>query len=674
MSAPAAVTRLDDYPLSRRALLWLLAAQGLVVLPFLLHGPAWVAPMSLGLLGLRAVSLQYDLRLPSRWLLFTMLAVTVVAVVAQFGTLFGRDAGTALLLLLLGLKQFETRALRDAMIGVFLGYLALAALFLFSQSIPTALYALGTGVLLAATLSALNPGSSEAPIGTSLRLALRLIVQSLPIVAILFLLFPRIQGPLWKTPVDEVSGQTGLSGEMSPGEISRLISSKRPAFRVTFEGPIPQEPDRYWRGPVLWDFDGRTWRMSRALVQETAEVPRQHLQRPVDYTVTMEPHRRRWVFPLDLPGRAPMNMRLTGDFQLRVHEPIREVRQYTLRSYLGRSFGTELTGLERQRALALPTRFAQRAQALGRSWRTELESEAAVVRRALEYFGQEPFFYTVEPPALRIDPVDEFLFESRQGFCEHYAGSFVVLMRAAGIPARVVTGYQGGEYNPLGDYLLVRQADAHAWAEVWLRGRGWLRIDPTAAVSPDRVDLGIEAALSELDRFPLALRSAVLSDWLRGARLAWDSVNYHWNEWVLAYGPEKQRRLMERLGWHGSNALALVATLTLATLLAMIGYLAVRLWRARAVREEPAVRLYGRFCYRLARIGLGRRPSEGPLDYARRVTRERPDLAHEVEPIVQLYTRMRYAGSGPGGLPRLKALIAAFRPRPPRKGKPAVAG
>lgn len=674
MSQPAAFCRLDDYPLTRRALLWLLVAQCLAVAPFMLHTPAWIATSTLALLGLRVVLLHWEVPLPSRWLLVTLLGIASFGVLAQFGTLVGRDAGSALLLLLLGLKQFETRAIRDAVIGALLGFLVIAALFLFDQSIPIVVYALGTGVVLAAALSALNPGSGELRIAPNLKLAIRLLLQSLPVVFVLFVLFPRIEGPLWHTPVEEASGQTGLSDEMSPGRISRLIQSTRTAFRVSFDGPIPPESQRYWRGPVLWDFDGRTWRMPSSMIARRPGPVPENLQRPVDYTVTLEPHGRSWIFPLDLPALTPSNTRLTGDFQLRSREPIREVRQFRLRSYLDYTLGAKLSALERQLGLRLPPRYAPRTQQLGRAWRAELESDFAVVRRALDFYAQNPFFYTLNPPALQVDPVDEFLFETRRGFCEHYASSFVVLMRAAGIPARVVTGYQGGEYNPLGDYLLVRQADAHAWAEVWVQGRGWLRIDPTAAVSPNRIDVGIEAALSGLGELPVTLRSGFASEWLRSARLAWDSVNFYWNEWVLAFGPERQRRLMERLGWPDPNALTLVLTL-IATILAIsLGYAAFGLLRGRIIREEPIVREYRRFCARLGRVGLERRPDEGPLAFCRRIRLQRPDLASEVEPISKLYVEMRYAGAIPADLGRLRDLVACFHPSKAPKRKPAEAG
>lgn len=671
MIASPDITRLDDFPLERRPLLWLLASQALAVAPFMLHGPVWVPLSCLATLALRAIILQRGLRLPPRWLLVAILGLATAAVLAEFGTLIGRDAGTALLILLLGLKQFETRALRDAVVGVMLGYLALAALFLFTQSIPITLYALGCAALLTAALAALNPGSGTRGLRSELGLALRLALHSLPFVLALFLLFPRIEGPLWRTPMDEASGRTGLSDEMSPGEISNLIRSTRTAFRVSFEGPIPVEAQRYWRGPVLWSFDGRTWRMPERLIERLPRNSPDSLQGPVDYTVTLEPHGRRWVFPLDLPAQAPSGLRLTADYQLRVREPIREVRQFRLRSYIDYELAADLHPRERELALQLPPGHAPGARELGRSWRAALRSDSAIVRRALEHFAQNPFSYTLSPRALHDDPVDQFLFETREGFCEHYAGAFVVLMRAAGIPARVVTGYQGGEYNPMGDYLLVRQADAHAWAEVWLRGSGWLRVDPTAAVSPDRIDLGIEAALSGQAELPVALGSGRVGDWLRGLRLAWDSVNFYWNDWVLAYGPERQRRLLEYLGWRHLDAMALIATLIGVVLLLGLAYTGFELWRRRVPAPEPSLRLYRRFCARLARIGLRRHPWEGPLDFARRVGGRRPDLSAQIQTITKLYARLRYGSGDTETLERLTALVRDFRP--PKK-EPAEAG
>jgi transglutaminase-like putative cysteine protease len=429
------------------------------------------------------------------------------------------------------------------------------------------------------------------------------------------------------------------------------------AFRAEFQGKPPPQQQRYWRGPVFWHYDGRTWRPgneAQALAMENLE----QVAERVNYSVTLEPHNRRWLFMLDLPATTPANAMLTHDYQLLARQPVRSRLRYAASSYLDYRLQAVLTDAMRARALQLPQDSNPQTRALGTRWRTETPEATEIARRALDMFRREPFVYTLTPPLLGEDSVDQFLFTTRRGFCEHYAGSFVFLMRAAGVPARVVTGYQGGEFNPAGNYVLVTQADAHAWAEIWLEDRGWVRIDPTAAVSPQRIELSMAAALPAGEPVPIMMRGDYA--WLRKLYLNWDALNNHWNQWVLGYNQQRQMELLARLtgsilSWQDMAA-ALMATA--GTLMLTV---AAFLLRGRALRD-PLRREWARFQRKLERHGVAPATGEGPLDYARRASGALPAHGAAIRSIAVEYARLRY-GAPPeaSGLARLTRDIRNFR-------------
>ena len=574
---------------------------------------------------------------------------------AAYGTLLGRSAGVALLVILGGMKLIETRRLRDALVVCFLGYFLVITNFLYSQTILTGAFMFAAAIATTATLVSLCVPPGELPAIRRARLGASMLVQALPVMLVLFVLFPRVSAPLWGLPKDAHSGRTGLSETMRPGAISALSQSNAVAFRAVFDGPIPPPHQQYWRGPVLWHTDGFTWRAgqrrrSHRPVYVSIEGD------PVDYVVILEPHQRRWLVALDIPATIPRGGQMTSDLQLKSVSPIRERMQYRVRSYPH----YRLRHRPREqliKGLALPDGRHPRALALGEQWRLELDDDAAIVERALDLFRRQPFFYTLSPPLMQTDPVDEFLFDVRRGFCENYASAFTVLMRAAGIPARVVTGYQGGEINPLGDYLLVRQRDAHAWAEVWLDERGWVRVDPTAAVAPERIERGIDAAIPPtLGPAALGIRpSEPVQRLWRRVRQSWDAANMRWNQWVLGYSAERQYALLARLGIDADNypVVALLVFVSIGTLLcAVAGWL---VW-TRGPAVDPALRTYRRLCRKLSRRGVTRVPSEGPLDLARRVRLARPELVEAVDRAIALYVTLRYARAT-GDLARFRRAV-----------------
>lgn len=653
---------------AKQTLLWLMGALLLVVLPHATRVPPWVISFFLVLLGWRYLIATRQWRIPPRWLR-ALLAVAGIAVVySNYGTLAGRDAGVALLLTLLGIKLIEMATHRDVYVTVLIAYFLVITHFLYSQTILMAVYMCGVVVVITATLIDLNRFGHDGPAvpRQNLRFALSILLQAVPFMLVLFVLFPRLGGPLWGLPQDAFGRTSGLSDEMSPGDITQLILSDDVAFRVKFDGPVPTAAERYWRGPVLWHTDGRRWRATPPNQPAVYDPPEVELKgAPLTYTVTLEAHKRRWLYALDLPVTAPARTVRTADFQLHASDEVKQRARYQVTSHTAYTMHS-LSAAERERALQLPLMVNPRTRDMAQRWR-EHHQPAGVVAQALRHFGGEDFTYTLTPPALATaDPIDQFLFSTRQGFCEHYSSAFVFLMRAAGVPARIVTGYQGGELNPVGEYLIVRQRDAHAWAEVWLDGVGWLRIDPTSAVAPERILRSIQVARGREGaavQFELegseGLRAVV-----ERLRQGWDSINNGWNQWVLNYTQTQQEQLLKGLGLGINSWKGMITAMAVALVILIAVIAAIVLWRDYRP-QDAETRLWRRFCRKLARKGMARGPAEGPLDYAQRVSALRPDLHSAVRHIADLYVALRYAPPQPhrdNELRQLRQAIARFSP------------
>ncbi|HEY6242286.1 MAG TPA: DUF3488 and transglutaminase-like domain-containing protein [Burkholderiales bacterium] len=633
----------------------LVAGAALAVAPHTLWLPFWVNVTAAVLLSWRGhISLRAG-ALPARWLLTLLTLTGAAGVYLSYRTIMGRDPGVTLLVLLMFLKLLETRAVRDVFVVAFLSYFVALANFFYSQSIPTAVLMLFTVFVITSALVGFS--APQRPLVDDLKTAGRMLAQAGPVMLLLFFLFPRVQGPLWGVPQDAYSAVTGLSETMSPGSISGLSVSDAIAFRVKFEGAPPPRAGLYWRGPVMSDFDGLTWRVGLPQLRRDIRVEPGG-GAPADYEVTLEPHNRNWMFALEMPTRIPPTARLTTEYLVISLTPIRSRIRYEMRSSpQSRTVGGD-NPEDLAIALRLPRGFNPRSRALAREWRESLRDDPAIVRRAIEFYRGSRFEYTLQPPTLNRNPVDEFLFDTKQGFCEHFASSFVFLMRAAGVPARVVTGYQGGDTNPVDGYVVVRQADAHAWAEVWLAGTGWTRVDPTAAAVPMRVELGITAAAPKGAELPLLMRTNL--GWLKSMRNNWEALTNQWNQWVLGYNPERQREMLSWLGMQPSWQ-----TMTVMLFWSVAGtLLLIALWLLRGIRREDAVqRAWLRFCDKLARKGLARTGAEGPLDYAGRVAAQLPVRGDSVRAIAELYVDQRYGRRADrDSIGRLEHLVREFRP------------
>jgi transglutaminase-like putative cysteine protease len=482
----------------------------------------------------------------------------------------------------------------------------------------------------------------------------KMFLQALPLAVLLFLFFPRLPGQFWAVPPRE-KALTGLSEEMTPGDVSELSLSSAIAFRVRFEGEPPPARERYWRGPVLHQFDGRTWRRAGTPFTPQDVVSSGPTYR---YRISLEPQERNWIFPLDMvTGWDRDRAFRTGDFQLYARQAqIAVLTSFELESTPGYITTTELRRDLRYWDTNIPQNRNQRTIALAREMRERAGSDEAFIQSVLTKFGSEEFYYTLQPPALELNAVDDFLFNTKRGFCEHFASAFTVMARAAGIPARIVTGYQGGEFNPMGGYFIVRQSDAHAWSEVWLEGRGWQRIDPTAAIAPERIERGLDAALSENEDVPgRALRNNTV---LAKIRLAWDAANTFWNDEVVQFGEAQQRWLLEKFNIEDARWEYLGVGMVLA-LLGFFGALSAYLaWKFRPRARDPIAHVYEQLCRKLAKLGLPRLAHEGPSDYVARVARSRPDLAAQLAEVRTIYVNLRY---GPAPLAtqfsRLKFLV-----------------
>lgn len=642
-------------PLTQPHVLWLCAAATGAFLPLTPWLPWWLSAISILALFWRGFLLWRHFKLPPLWIINLMAVLGAIGVGLHYRTIFGKDAGVALLALFLALKLFETRTSRDAYAVVFLGYFLVLSQFFYSQSIPVALTAVATVIVLTATLVALN--RDQAPPRAALRQAAVMVAQAIPFMLVLFVLFPRISGPLWGLPQDSGRSKSGLSDTLTAGSISQLTLSDAIAFRVRFAQRMPPRDALYWRGPVMTRFDGRTWSIARPIIG--TEFPYAFKGSAVSYEVTLEPHQQYWLFALELPGKLPQDSMIGSDYQLLARKPVRQRMRYGITSYPSIRAGTAESDRVLDEALVLPAGFNPQARLLGKELQSRHKSALAIATAMLLHYRNEPFTYTLSPPPLGKNDVDEFLFNTRRGFCEHFAASFVFVMRAAGIPARIVTGYQGGEINPVDGYLEVRQLDAHAWAEIWISGEGWHRFDPTAAIAPNRVEQNLAAAVPADDRLPLLMRGDY--PWLRDLRYRLDAMVNGWNQWVLGYDTKRQKDLLQYLGMRSSDWQSMGAMLMLGcgTLMLALTAWTLRQWQ----RPDPVRREWLRFQSKLARCGVKPRSWEGPRDYGRRAGTALPDHAATIAEIESLYETLRYRRDQPANaFGKFRNLITTFTP------------
>lgn len=637
-------------PREKADILLLLLAAAMVLVPHALHLPPWLSAAVAAPLLWRAVITVRGQQQPPLRVLLPLALPGISGVYLSYGTLLGRDPGVAMLALLLSLKSLEMHGRRDIFVFVFLSFFLLLASFFHAQGIAAAVWMLATVVMLLAGLLSSQYGATQAPLWQRLRLLGQMLAIVIPLSVLLFFAVPRLSGPLWGASHAGEQARTGLSDSMSPGAIASLALSSEVVLTARFSTPLPPQDHLYWRGLVLNDFDGSSWtRGADPAGEGKTDVVLDGARS--DYAVTLQPSGQRRILALDLPRSIE---RLAGNpylvspaLEVSTVRPIDAPVRYRASSSMGYQLQTKLPAAQQQRWLQLPAGFNPRSLAWARQLRgsgpQQLPPEAAI-DAVLAFFRQAPFRYTLQPPLLGRDSVDDFLFHTQAGFCEHYAGSFTVLMRAMGIPARVVTGYQGGERHVDGS-LTLRQSDAHAWSEVWLAGRGWVRIDPTSAVAPLRTERNLDAALP-----PTApgWRSLIGLDGNSGGtvdawRSQWQQVEQGWKSWVLDYTPQRQRDALAAARSLSPTSIALACGL-LAALAALAGWL---VHRRQAESGDELETLYAQFCRQQARRGCSRAPHEGPHSYAARLATvtARAEVHAAMARFLAIYAAMKYGNA-----------------------------
>ncbi|MFT3905405.1 MAG: DUF3488 and transglutaminase-like domain-containing protein [Steroidobacteraceae bacterium] len=617
----------------------LIAFAGAVLLN-LHHVALWSIPIALAAVIWRARGVWQTQKLPGRGLRLLLAAGLIVGVLLSFRTLNGLAAGATLLVVMSAAKLLEARGLRDGYILCGTSCFLLLAACLDAQQIWR-VPLLGVELwLIAGALRQLGSGvqhrTAYAPL---LRQSGRALLWSLPLALLLFLVFPRLPGSFWTMGMED-EAITGLGDEMSPGSISRLSESDEPALRARFDGPLPAPAQRYWRGPVLHDFDGYTWRRRPGFFAGGSAVTAEGA--PLHYEVTLEPASHNVLIALELARDAPLpDSRISDDYQILSMRPLTQSISYALDFYPRTRTSLTPGTLARRVDLALPANRNPRSVQLGRQLRAQAGDDTRFVAAVLDYFRNGGFEYSLTPPQTSLNSVDDFLFGSHLGFCGHFASAFTTLMRAGGVPARVVTGYLGGEWNPVGGYLTVRQSHAHAWSEVWLPQRGWVRVDPTAVVAPERLTRDIfELATGATPQMARRLRQAPL---VGRVLQSWEALNAWYQDRVVGFNASRQLALLAKLGLPDAD------WRTFAWLLGGAATLWVlwMSWTLRRVLDTAGPDALGRawllFCRRCARAGSVRGAHEGPQDYLRRLVSRHPQQAAQLTALIQQYIHLRYA-------------------------------
>jgi len=643
---------------------WVMATLAIAVYPQAATMPPHLLPLIILPLAWRLLAELRDWKPVPVLIRIAATAFSVFVLIVTYGGLLGRRTAVSLLALMLSLKLLETFSVRDARVIVSLCLFLCTTQFLWSQGMSMIIY--GAAVLVASLVSmallqrreAFKPKGKAPSSGYSLFAELgfsaRLLGMAIPLAIILFVFFPRWGSPLWGVPERALDAKSGLSDSMSPGSIQNLFMDDSPAFRANFTGNIPPRDALYWRGPVFWEFDGRQWRgsyYSRNLLADGQPEENNSVWR---YTIQLEPTEQHWIFALDYPVTIPRGTRLTMDYQLYSRRSITQLKSYDMVSNPDFVDSPTLSNIHRGSALELPEGFNPQTLELVNRWRQETPSDVDFINRVLGHFNQQEFYYTLNPPLLSRHTVDEFLFETRSGFCEHYASAFTVMMRMAGIPARIVTGYLGGWYNTIGNYLLIRQSDAHAWSEVWLPGTGWTRVDPTAAVAPDRIERGAMDAMSSR-RYMLDFQ------WLRAARNGFDFIQRGWNDWVIAFDSVRQRDLFMPFGMSRLNPGHMVAIMVVLVSIVALLILPVIMRLRISGGLDAAGKQWLLFRKKLNDAGVDSSAAMTPEEVNLAASDKLKNHSSRIGEISSLYRNIRYAAQAPE-ISELESAVREFKP------------
>ncbi len=647
------------YQIPRNSLALLMIAQVAVVLPYLLQLSPWIVAVGLfcGMWRTNVYLGRWDY--PQRWVKALLVVACLLAVGISGVGAFSLEATASLLIAAFALKLIEMKSRRDAYVVIFLGYFAIATQFLFDQTILMAAYQLVAFMLVTAAMVGMNQRQTRVRPALSLKLAGALVLQALPLTLIIFLLFPRM-APLWTVPLPG-AGKMGLQETVRPGDIASLTQSDELAFRAVVNGRVPPPNQLYWRGLVYSDFEAGSWRAA-----ERRRAASEPLTEPGDlaYEVLLEPTMQTWLYTLENSTSEDPGIYRTVDGRLESREPVLSVFRYRAIRHDRSGDAEPLSDSMRTRETAIDPGANPRIQEHGRALLDEQGSAVGMVRAVLAEIQQGPYRYTLSPPQYPgRDSIDDFWFEGRAGFCAHYASAFVYLLRSAGIPARMVGGYLGGEVNPITGHLMVRQYDAHAWAEFFDPALGWVRVDPTAAVAPERVERGLSAALSSEDRASLSLFTAArLGEWdVAADLLRWaDSLEHRWNLWVVGYDSHYQSRFLKDL--LGEVTPSRIGLAILVGGVVSLGFVAmVMFWGRRPVQRHPVEKAFRDFSDKLAGFGYPRRPEESPSAFVRRVAHQVGLAEAQIGGLVAELDTLLYNPAVAWGQRELRALRSQLR-------------
>jgi transglutaminase-like putative cysteine protease len=644
---------------NKSSLVFLLASIGLIAFPHIENIPIALFAYFYFLLSWRLTGIWKPNWLPNKLTLFFLTVCGLALIYSQHHGVLGRDAGTRLFVTALALKLLEIKSARDLYLITYLAFIVAASQFLYKQSLWMAAYILFVCCVLLATLICINSHKPQ-PLA-ALKTASIILVQAIPVAVVLFILFPRIEAPKWMFFNEKHQAKVGLGDSMEPGSISDLGLSEELVFRVKFTGDLPPPSQRYWRGPVLSYTDGKKWTQQKDLRFRPLLDKPVVTGSPYQYTLLMEPQDKNWVFALEMPGDYALPLSLNANYQLITSENPDKRAEYKITSYLSYNTGT-LARADYKDATQLPNPPSGKIKQLVKQLHGFDNAPEPFINQLLNHFRKEDFHYTLTPPLMEENPIETFLFETRYGFCSHYAAAFVYLMRVASIPARVVTGYQGGELNKVGNFLEIRQADAHAWAEVWLENKGWVRFDPTAAIAPERIEKNInvdQLTPGGVIRYMSTGIGQAAFDWLKQTRQLWSNIDYNWQRWVINYDNKDQSRYLSTLGIADIRAMIYGMIGSIGLITALLSWF---LLHQKQQAIDPVVRIYNRFCKKLARLGQLKGQCEGAKDFAERVKIKLPDQASAIDQITGLFIKLRYGKNAtPDDLKRFKQWVARFK-------------
>ena len=625
---------------NKSILIFLLSSIGLIAFPHIDHIPIALFAFFYLLLSWRFIGIWKQNWLPNKLIIFFLTVCGLALLYSQHQGVLGRDAGTRLFVTALALKLLEIKSERDLYLITYLAFIVAASQFLYEQSLLMAAYILFVCCVLLATLVCIN--SSKPQTGAALKTASIIIVQALPMAVVLFILFPRIEAPKWMLFNEKHQAKMGLSDSMEPGSISNLGMSDELVFRVKFTGALPPPEQRYWRGPVLSHTDGKRWTQVKDMRFGLFLDKPVFKGSPYQYTLLMEPQDKNWVFALDMPAEYSLPLSRNANYQLITSENPDKRAEYKITSYPNYNTGY-ITRTEYKDATQLPGEPSGKIKQLVKQLHGFDSTPEHFIKHLLNHFRKENFHYTLTPPLMEENPIETFLFETRYGFCSHYAAAFVYLMRVANIPARVVTGYQGGELNKVGNFLEIRQADAHAWAEVWMENKGWVRFDPTAAIAPERIEqnINIEQLVpgGVISYAPTSAAAQEAFNWLKQTRQLWSNVDYNWQRWVINYDNKNQSRFLSSLGIADIKAMIYWMVGIIGLITALLSWL---LLHQKQKTTDPVLRIYNRFCKKLVKRGLLRGRGEGAKDFAERVKIKLPEQTANIDQITDLFIKLRY--------------------------------